>query len=68
MNIHVGFDSTILDKINIQITVAIAGKRLRVINPNLLKLYSLGSPTKRNSGGSTFALICENQRIVIFDI
>ena len=51
---QVGFDSTDLNDINILITVALAGKRLRVIKPNLLKLYSLGSPTNRNSGGSTF--------------
>ena len=54
MDIQFGFDSLVLNNINIQITVALDGKRLRVIKPNLLKLYSLGSPTNRNSGGSEF--------------
>ena len=53
-NIHVGVDSIVFNNINILITVALVGKRLRVIKPNLRKLYSLRSPTNRNSGGSTF--------------
>ena len=53
-NAHFGVDSIIFNSINILITVALVGKRLRVIKPNLRKLYSLRSPTNRNSGGSTF--------------
>ena len=54
----IGVDSEVfILKIDILISVAFVGKRLRVIKSHLRKLYSLGSPTKRNSGGPTSPLI-----------